>query len=356
MRLADEILKGCATAPWIPTNHPSPEVTVPMSRSADYARKVVTYDPIIDVSNVADYVWDQQESWSTTDKDQFPCLTPPFPSFFMEYRRPSFFTHERDDLQTEEGRRRFSDTRIGRSNWVRVSTAGWQIERYGVLFDSIDLHAGQTFDDFPIPMMEMGGKNILDHVHPDSRWIMRGTLYIKQKGMKQAQGPVGYWIGGLDERGVLLKDAVVGFPLTNLMDPDERFFWTTMLAPTFQPMLRAISYMHCKNIDQQTHTPPPKLSKAHAKKHGKPLLKYRTLVIQPLMKGGKGGSSGGGGGGEKSHHFVRGHFADYREKGLFGRENMKRIFWFDMHMRGSKDVGEVIGDYEVKSPDIEVAS
>ena len=34
----------------------------------------------------------------------------------------------------------------------------------------------------------------------------------------------------------------------------------------------------------KTSAPPPKLSKAHAKKHGKPLLKYRTLVIQPLMK------------------------------------------------------------------------
>ena len=267
----------------------------------------------------------------------------------MEYRRPAFFTHERDDLQTEEGKKRFGELRIGRSNWVRASTQGWPIERYGVLFDSIDLEAGETWDDLPVPMTDVKtGDNILEtYVHPKSRWLLRGTLYIKQKG-ERAQGPAGYWIGGLDERGVLLQDAVVGFPSTHQMDPEERFYWTTMLTPTFIPTLRAISYIHCKNITQERVVPPPKLSKAYARKNGRPLLTYRTLVIQPLVKGGKG--AGPGGGGAKSHHLRRGHFGDYREKGLFGRENMKRIFWFDMTMVGSKEVGEVIGDYAVNAP------
>lgn len=354
-RLADDLLKGSVPAPWVTSMGGTPafQVRGAMEKSADYARSVVLGDPVIDISNVADFVWESQEELSTTNKDHFPCLTPPFKRMWMEYRRPPVFTHQRDDLLTEEGKKQWEGKRLG-GKWVRADTSGWPIDRYGFLIDCVDLEAGETLKDFPVPM-ELPPHQTFDMaIHPDSRWVVRIQVFVRSKGEKKVQGPLIYWLGGLDDKGVLLQDAVTAVPAANYMEPEERFYWTTVLIPTIAPALRAISYMHCKNISQETHIPAPKLSKKHEKRYGQPLLKFRTLVIQPLMAGGK--SSGGGGGGAKSHHFVRGHFADYREKGLFGKENLKRIFWFDVHMRGSKEVGEVVGDYEVKPPEEEGAA
>lgn len=345
-RLADEILKHSNPAPWV---KPDTFLARAMNKAGDYARKVVTYDPVIDISNVADFMWASKEEFSSIDKEQFPCLTPPFKRFWMEYRRPPIFVHQRDDLLTDEGRKKWAGKKLG-GRWVESTTSDWPIERYGFLIDSVDLQAGETVADFTGTMIDTASqKAIYDStIHPDSRWIIRIQVFIKQRGSK-AEGPMILWLGGLDERGVLIQDASIGLPTDGSLDPEEKFYWTSMLVPTIQPALRAICYMHCKNIETQVQKPIAKISKKHEKRHGKPLLTFRTLVIQPLTAGGKS-ATGGGGGGAKSHHFRRGHFGDYREKGLFGKESMKRIFWFDMTMVGSKEVGEVIGDYEVKAP------
>ena len=44
---------------------------------------------------------------------------------------------------------------------------------------------------------------------------------------------------------------------------------------------------------------------------------------------------------------VRGHYADYRETGLFGRESMRGLYWIPDHRRGNPDLGTVIPEYRV---------
>jgi len=51
---------------------------------------------------------------------------------------------------------------------------------------------------------------------------------------------------------------------------------------------------------------------------------------------------------QQALHICRGHFKDYRDSGLFGKHF--GIYWWDMHMRGSKEYGEIVKDYEIEVP------
>jgi len=51
-------------------------------------------------------------------------------------------------------------------------------------------------------------------------------------------------------------------------------------------------------------------------------------------------------------HWVRGHYADYTKgKGLFGRAELKKVFWMPEHQRGSEEVGKVVADYTIVGKD-----
>jgi hypothetical protein len=49
-------------------------------------------------------------------------------------------------------------------------------------------------------------------------------------------------------------------------------------------------------------------------------------------------------------HLVRGHFEDYREHGLFGRPDLRGIYWWDAYVRGTPTNGTVSKSYEVHPP------
>lgn len=47
----------------------------------------------------------------------------------------------------------------------------------------------------------------------------------------------------------------------------------------------------------------------------------------------------------KALHSVRGHFADYRKSGLFGKH--KGVYWMPEHQRGDESAGTILKDYEL---------
>lgn len=111
----------------------------------------------------------------------------------------------------------------------------------------------------------------------------------------------------------------------------------------------AMSFCHCKNVVLRDEVPPPKLSAKQEKRHGVPKVTYKTLEIQPMLGVlEREGGAGRGHTAQQALHICRGHFADYREHGLFGKH--KGIFWFDMHVRGHNRQGVVIKDYAVSPP------
>jgi hypothetical protein len=127
------------------------------------------------------------------------------------------------------------------------------------------------------------------------------------------------------------------------------------LTPFVKPLLASIALMNAKNIELIDNPPPPKLSRSHEKKYGKPLVNYKTIKINPMRiakhyadleraPASKPDES------KLPLSLWRGHFKDYRDgKGLFG--NLKGVYWWNQHLRGSLEHGVTIKDYEVQKPD-----
>ena len=59
---------------------------------------------------------------------------------------------------------------------------------------------------------------------------------------------------------------------------EEATSWIVCVAFT------TVSFMHCKNVVQRVVAPPPKLSKRHKERHGRPLFSYRVLEIEPMKQ------------------------------------------------------------------------
>jgi hypothetical protein len=115
------------------------------------------------------------------------------------------------------------------------------------------------------------------------------------------------------------------------------------------PCFLALSFMHCRNVSTLTEQPPPKLSKIHERRSGRPLLRYHILQIdhmkQVLEKEGHASSLGL----KQALHICRGHFKHYGRDGkglLFGK--YAATVWAPMHARGSAEHGIVVKDYDVK--------
>lgn len=115
----------------------------------------------------------------------------------------------------------------------------------------------------------------------------------------------------------------------------------------FAVMLTAFSLLSCKNVVLRDALIPVKASKAHVKRCGSPLFRYKVLDVLPFQQAIR--AAGNPSNDEtiiKALHICRGHFKDYREHGLFGKT--KAVFWWQPHVRGKLEAGMVVKDYAVK--------
>jgi hypothetical protein len=104
--------------------------------------------------------------------------------------------------------------------------------------------------------------------------------------------------------------------------------------------------LHCKNIGQKKISPPKKLVRSRAKKKKPPLYDYHVLVINPTKSQGTSGGQEGFKGRQRLH-LTRGHFKRFtEEKPLFGKYT--GTYWWQPHVRGSKQEGIVHKDYELE--------
>ena len=80
-----------------------------------------------------------------------------------------------------------------------------------------------------------------------------------------------------------------------------------------------LSLLHCRNVETvDKPAPPAPILKQRAKK-GIPYIQYKTLEVTPLRAVRQGGTRKDGTPEPKALHFVRGHFKDFSDKGLFGK-------------------------------------
>ena len=169
--------------------------------------------------------------------------------------------------------------------------------------------------------------------------------------------PPGHDIGIVDgmlfsinEDGSLgLGSATIRNPLTTkAISPEEEQELTADLADNYLvPVLYTLQFCNVKNIVEKSFNQPEKLNKAREKRGKLPLVSFKTLEIQPIRKTIENTKHEKNVSGKVALHFCRGHFKDYREHGLFGKN--KGVYWWDAQARGHEDAGAVIKDYKVKT-------
>jgi hypothetical protein len=106
-----------------------------------------------------------------------------------------------------------------------------------------------------------------------------------------------------------------------------------------------LALMNCKNITQEEVGPSRQQRRAAERNGQKPPFRYHVLTIRPVS-----GRGGGNGNGEPvALHWKRGHFKDFSEKGLFGSDKHKGVYWWSPHLAGrakrivGKDYRVVVG-------------
>lgn len=122
----------------------------------------------------------------------------------------------------------------------------------------------------------------------------------------------------------------------------------SLQALVLNPCLLALSFCHCKNVDvnQRDHRP---TRSERRRKEGPVEDKFYTLEIKPMSKIlDHAVQDGDPNGLAKALHICRGHFKQYRGRGLFGKHN--GLFWWNMHQRGSTALGKIEKEYNVRSP------
>jgi hypothetical protein len=113
-----------------------------------------------------------------------------------------------------------------------------------------------------------------------------------------------------------------------------------------QIAMLAVQFMNCRNV-QIVDNPPSRQQRRAAELRGEPApASYKTLVISPFMKR---TTAPGAGGNQASPalHIARGHFKDYRQGPGLGKYHVSGIWWWEQSLRGKKERGRVVKDYEL---------
>jgi len=275
--------------------------------------------PCIIGDNISEYYYygSDQEHWDI--KRDFPCLVPPFPSFWIEWTQPSAIrSRVHPDAIRELSTYPICGTLVVTYPPERVPNVWLQAEEANRASWS-DFTAGARFVIMltPVAFME--------------------TMFSVPCGE--------YWIS-IDAEG-----NVINYVAMTLGDPE----WAYVIghaAPVFiHPALLTLTFMNLRNgtLTEPALHAPEKFARAYQKRRGQELVRYRTVVVDPNRTG-KPSLPQGNSGRNMPLHLVRGHIARYGgEHGkLFGR--YEGVFFRPAHTRGKREEGTSVHDYAVKAP------
>lgn len=141
-----------------------------------------------------------------------------------------------------------------------------------------------------------------------------------------------------DKKGELLKVGVLN-KLNRENEPTVIY--------SLAPVLLALSFLHCKNVTIHSEEPAIKLQKARERRGKLPLFTFKTLEIKPMVKILKEQGESETKGLKHALHICRGHFKDFSNGPGLGRGHAHGLYWWESHVRGSREVGAVIKDYKV---------
>lgn len=350
-RLVDRILAGEAKESLVPEVL---NLGTPLLASQSLWMDISS--PVISVDNVVEYFFKYDE-WKAYKLTDLPCLAPPFPTFWLDSKRP-----EPSDIKIGRGIT-FSDIR-------KEMPPSWAAFVVGIKID----HDDPDRDDDSVKGLDVIHEMVMHHtqknlramdIDDDAHWLIEVTLFYQHSG-GAIVGPVGSELIPLDRLGVPLLNQFqisgslgMRIPVASPSTDIAQLLYHELFSLLVIPGLFGVSLMHCRNVEQVVHEPSPKEQKSARKKMGRELQSYYVLAINPMSRRkvyvGEGGDGGNGGpglgdGDPRRFHIVRGHFKDFREgPGLFGQHH--GIWWWDYFARGDTEVGMVAKDYDVQAPD-----
>jgi hypothetical protein len=116
----------------------------------------------------------------------------------------------------------------------------------------------------------------------------------------------------------------------------------------FYVYFMTLSFMNCKNVELHDVPNDPSFVRRFTKWNKRPPVQYKELNIVPMQKVIRRTAEEHKTGIHQAMHLCRGHFKDYRQRGLFGK--YKGMFWWEQHVRGSENEGIIHKSYNVKPP------
>lgn len=374
------------------------EVAISSKQYHDQLKEFVKDVPIIVVDNVAEYFYagTDQEHWYWND---FPNVTPPFSEFWVEYRRPSKIVSEitgvqdssewpmyvgtkfsvlpiedhianlrreiapeeheeyRNSLQRQLNllrQRGVEPTRVMQEITVAGLTMAHVHEAHSILkpieFQAFTLMKQLMAAQDPSSTNQLNS-NIANYIEKLSvanniKCIVYTETYMSlTKG--EIIGPCFVLTFQVDKEGHIAGEPEARFPPPLVGLPIDYF---SDEVPLIYPALLALSFMHCKNVTVARQSPPKDFARIYYKKHSIQPVKYYTLEIQMMKEVLRSEGNSDSIGIKRALHKCRGHFKYYsEEKPLFGK--VSGLYWWNNHMRGSKEVGEIEKRYEIKTPE-----
>ena len=359
--------------------------------------------PVFAIDNVAEYFYagNDKEEWHP--ETEFPCLAPPFPVFWMEWRKPSCIRSTVSGNLSTAGAPQYTGvlcsvetpaenlddytnmTELSAAEnlqadlcWAqhgrRINEAIAEYQRNGgvveklwqmtpeVLQANLGLHNGEMLSFHlavrrAIIEQRTPAQRASLTAHLNSRreeialalprWILRFSGWMYGTGQGGLIGPMGEWKIGVNADGSIRPgmyyQAVPYFKGASLSE--EMLEVLSASNPLVFPVLMALTFLNCKNVTTTNQTPPVGVNERHQRKHKLPLKTFKTLKIEPLVQAIRRSGQGAGTAIGNPLHVCRGHFKDYRDRGLFGKQ--KGIYWWGNQVRGSVEHGIVFKDYEV---------
>jgi len=267
-------------------------------------------DPVVILANnVSEYYFmgNPQEVWT---HDDFPNIAPPFEHMWFEWDVRGLSNSEGKIIRMGDG--------------YRCGMMVGAISREGLMEQTLEAAAKRGF----IPETK-------------PKWVCfgEGFVRIECKAVKVCNliwcvGEDGGFIGFGDKGQFIVSPAREEV----MTAPDRDMLIARMVMMTHIPFL-AMSFMHCKNVElEKGPAIPVALQKARAKKGKHQLFRYKTLIVEPIRKMVEEHVGGDISMTRKALHICRGHFKDYRQRGLFGK--VRGTFWWGMQTRGAISDGD----------------
>tara|TARA_R110000824_G_scaffold7695_2_gene34763 strand:+ start:4176 stop:5231 length:1056 start_codon:yes stop_codon:yes gene_type:complete len=284
------------------------------------------------VDSVASMYYEDMPAPGIHMEKDCPNSTPPFPYTWVETRAPSV-------------------TRIGDEVTEWKGPSEW-----GMLFVCVDLWEE-----------DRRSENLNEILGRDLRWLVEGTLFCgdhlgdnvsrvhvnKSDRNAQVTGPLGMVSLPVDSTGRFIDGlwsppgTVQAYSYMNHDDQGDGDWIVSLL----EPLWYGLSIGNCSNVDLVRGKQHRSVARRWKRKTGKELMVYRTIHLggrhTRVVKDGQSG--------EPSHHVAlhlcRGHFRTYTaDKPLGGPKGAVGTFWVPSHVRGTKDEGIIVKDYDVNAP------